>query len=196
MSHQYSLYPTTSAAGTAAAATEMAAPPTPMSLSTRGRSSTSTSSVSFSNGSASGSKRESRDSRDSRDSKASVGSRKDWMKAPLPVGITIGGRGMWCFILFTSAPLPLFLFLYPARDQLTELTISIPVSPYLHFHSSPPIDSIPSIRFPANTPIPMITHPRYPPSSSPYQNWEPYTDNPPHRTRSPSRRPPRPRLRR
>lgn len=95
MSNFYSLYPTTSASGMAATATEMAPPPTPTSLATRGRSSTSTSSVSFSKGSASGSKR------DSRDSKASVGwSRKDWMEAPLPVGVTIGGKGMWCFVLF------------------------------------------------------------------------------------------------
>ncbi|OBT94469.1 hypothetical protein VE01_07244 [Pseudogymnoascus verrucosus] len=87
MSNFYSLYPTTSASGVAATPTEMAPPPTPTSLATRGRSSTSTSSVSFSKGSASGSKR------DSRDSKASVGwSRKDWMEAPLPVGVTIGGK--------------------------------------------------------------------------------------------------------
>lgn len=104
MSHQYNLYPTTSAAGTAATATSTAmamamamaagkAPPlTPRSLSTMGRSSTSTSSVSWSKGSAGGNKRE------SKDSKASVVSRKDWMEAPLPVGVTIRGRGMWCFV--------------------------------------------------------------------------------------------------
>lgn len=95
--------------------------------------------MSLNKGSAGGNRRE------SKDSKASVGSRKHWMEAPLPVGITIWGRGMWCFVLFASVPLPLLLFLCLARDQLTELTCSIPVSPYLHFHSSPPIDSIPSI---------------------------------------------------
>lgn len=106
MSHQYSLYPTTSAAATGEA------PPLtpPMSLSTRGRSSTSMSSVSFGKGSNVGSKRE------SKDSKASVGSRKDWMEAPLPKGVSIGGRGMWYFILFASIPLPLLSFLYPASD--------------------------------------------------------------------------------
>ncbi|KFX91982.1 hypothetical protein V490_05627 [Pseudogymnoascus sp. VKM F-3557] len=64
----------------------MAPPSTPGSLSTRGRSSTSMSSASFGKGSTSGSKRE------STDSKASPWSRKEWMEAPLPGGITIGGR--------------------------------------------------------------------------------------------------------
>lgn len=90
MSQQYSLYPTTSAAG---AAVPAGATATPKSLLTRGRSSTSMSmsSVSLSKGSTGTG--ESR--RDSKDSKASVVSRKDWLKAPLPDGITIGGRGMW-----------------------------------------------------------------------------------------------------
>ncbi|OBT69231.1 hypothetical protein VE03_01986 [Pseudogymnoascus sp. 23342-1-I1] len=97
MSNQYNnLYPPTSAAGTSAMAMAMATasasgkarPLTPMSLSTMGRTSTSTSSLSFSKGSSSGSGSK----RESKDSKASVGSRKDWMQAPLPVGVTIRGR--------------------------------------------------------------------------------------------------------
>lgn len=153
MSHHYSLYPTTSNTGPPPTPTAMAPPSTPGSLSTKGRSSTSMSSASFSKGSAIGSKRE------STDSKASAWSRKEWMEAPLPGGITIGGRGMWCFILSASVSLPLRLLLYLACNQLTELACSIPVSPCLHFYSSAPIDSIQSFRRPANTPIPVITQP-------------------------------------
>lgn len=148
MSNQYSLYPTSSAAGTEATAMAMGPPLTPISLSTRGRSSTSTSSVSLGKGSTCGS------TRGSTKSKASVGSRKEWMEAPLPVGVTIGGRGMWYFLLFVPAPLPLPSSLYPAQHQLTRLTCSIPLSPYLHRHTSP-IHSILS-----QHPIPVIAHPR------------------------------------
>ncbi|KFY81584.1 hypothetical protein V500_11290 [Pseudogymnoascus sp. VKM F-4518 (FW-2643)] len=83
MSHQYTLYPSTSAATTnAALGIGMQEPLTPTSISTRGRSSTTTStSASLSKGS----------KRDSKDSKGSSGP-KDWFEYPLPQGISIGKK--------------------------------------------------------------------------------------------------------
>lgn len=191
MSHQYSLYPTASASATAG-----------MSLSAVGRSSTSMSSMSFSKGSDSGSRRESKDSKSSKASKASVVSRKDWLEMPLPAGVTIRGRGMWYFYffgifwfyLFASVPFLLLSFLCPALNQLTELTCSIPVFPYLHFHSSPPIDSIPSIRFPRQHPHhPCYNSPTITPPTPHTKTRELHTNNrPPYRKCPPSRRRPRP----
>ncbi|KFY85193.1 hypothetical protein V498_07753 [Pseudogymnoascus sp. VKM F-4517 (FW-2822)] len=85
MSHQYSLYPTTSAATTATAAGTTAEPLTPTSISTRGRSSTSTST------SGSLSKESKRVSKDSKGSSGSSGS-KDFAEYPAPQGISIGGK--------------------------------------------------------------------------------------------------------
>ncbi|OBT85409.1 hypothetical protein VE02_04811, partial [Pseudogymnoascus sp. 03VT05] len=95
MSHQYSLYPSTSgvAATTAASGALMAPEPlTPTSISTspstRGRSSTSTStSASLKKGG----KRESKDSKSSGGS-SSAAAKRDWNEFPLPEGISVGEK--------------------------------------------------------------------------------------------------------
>ncbi|KFX86418.1 hypothetical protein V490_09086, partial [Pseudogymnoascus sp. VKM F-3557] len=87
MSHQYSLYPSTSNATTNAAlgmGVGMVEPLTPTSLETRGRSSTSTSTTASLG---KGSKRE------SKDSKGSAVSWRDWIDYPATTeGISVGGK--------------------------------------------------------------------------------------------------------